>query len=94
MAEMSEHTPTPKLCPKCGERQPDTQDWFGKAVHLKVINGKLLQALKAVEWHRMSAKWNAKTTDVCPACGETEADGHAPECQLDDAIAKAEGEGG
>ena len=43
---MAEHTPEPKLCPKCGERQPDTQDWFGEAVRLKVVNEKLVAALE------------------------------------------------
>jgi len=39
------HTPGPKLCPKCGERQPDTQDWLGEAIRLKVVNAELLAAL-------------------------------------------------
>jgi hypothetical protein len=52
----------------------------------------LLAALKAVEWHRTSAKWGTITTDVCPSCGETVIEGHASDCQLALAIKKAEGE--
>ena len=42
------HTPGPKLCPKCGERQPDTQDWFGEAIRLKAQNADLLAALRSM----------------------------------------------
>ena len=46
---MAEHTGTVSFCPKCGERQlPDTQDWFGVAVRLKVVNEKLVAALEAL----------------------------------------------
>ena len=43
------HTPGPKLCGRCGEPQPETQDWFGEAVRLKAINTDLLAALKAAQ---------------------------------------------
>ena len=49
----------------------------------------LVAALEAVEWYRTSAKWGTKTTDVCPSCGETVIEGHAPDCQLAAALAKA-----
>ena len=76
---MAEHTPEPKLCPKCGERQPDTQDWFGEAVRLKVVNEKLVAALEAVEWIEL----------YCRSCGAYRGDGHKPDCQLAAALAKA-----
>ena len=41
-----QHTPGPKLCGRCGEPQPETQDWFGEAVRMKAINADLLAALK------------------------------------------------
>ena len=41
------HTPGPELCPKCGERQPNTQDWFGEAIRQKATNAALVAALKA-----------------------------------------------
>ena len=40
------YTPGPKLCGRCGEPQPETQDWFGEAVRMKAINADLLAALK------------------------------------------------
>ena len=47
---MAEHTGTVSFCPKCGERQlPDTQDWFGVAVRLKVVNEELVAALKRID---------------------------------------------
>ena len=47
----------------------------------------LVEALRAVEWHRTSAKWGTITTDVCPSCGETEIDGHNHDCPLAAALA-------
>jgi len=45
------HTPGPKLCGRCGEPQPETQDWFGEAVRMKAINADLLAALKqCIPW--------------------------------------------
>jgi len=43
------HTPGPKLCGRCGEPQPETQDWFGEAVRMKAINADLLAALEAAK---------------------------------------------
>ena len=50
----------------------------------------LVEALRAVEWHRGSAKWGTITTDVCPSCGETEIEGHTPDCPLAAALAAKE----
>jgi hypothetical protein len=48
---MAEHrlTPKPKLCVKCGEAQPDSQDWFGEAVRLRVTNEALVKALETAQ---------------------------------------------
>ena len=63
-----------------------------EAEALRTRNAALVVALRTVEWHRTSAKWGTITTDICPSCGETEIDGHAPDCQLDKALRAAEGE--
>ena len=90
------HTPGPKLCGRCGEPQPKTQDWFGEAVRMKAINADLLAALKAVEWVAFEDREWSVTDYQCPTCGGTEPrtarddkGGHAPDCQLAAALAKA-----
>ena len=74
---MSEHTLRPKRCPKCGEQQPDTQDWFGEAVGQKAINRKLVAALERL---RAIALGNGATGPWAKVYGITDA-----------ALAKAKG---
>jgi len=73
------------------QHNPEGLDAVKRTVRAVNSQDELLAALRAVEWHRTSAKWGTITTDVCPSCGETVIEGHAPDCQLANALALVEG---
>ena len=71
------------------QRREDALDAYAAAA-VAEARAPLVEALRAVEWHRGSAKWGTITTDVCPSCGETEIEGHTPDCPLAAALAAKE----